>query len=95
VGVLGTAGGTLSVCLAVAVIRFLASPSELLSRQAVQHWVLFACVPSAVVFAVSRLGVLQARPWRLLIVGPLSFVVAATAVMVTYNNTLFASGRSR
>lgn len=93
-GILGAAGGTLVVCIAIAVIQSVAFGSVPLTRQAVQYWGLFVFLPSAVVFAVARVAILQARPWSLLFVGPLTFVVAVTAVMVTYN-ILFASGRSQ
>ena len=93
-GIVGAAGGTLLVCIAIAVIQSVAFGSVPLTRQAVQYWGLFVLLPSAVVFAVSRVGLLQARPWSLLFLGPLTFVVAVTAVMVTYN-ILFASARSQ
>jgi NADH:ubiquinone oxidoreductase subunit K len=62
-------------------------------RQAVQSWLLFVSVPSAVLFAVSRLGVLESRPWLLLFLGPVLFVMAAVVATVMYN-ILFASSQS-
>jgi len=93
-GVLAAAGGTMAACVAIAVIQSVAFGSMPVTRPAVQYWGLFVFLPSAVVFVVSRVGILQARPWALLFLGPLTFVVAVTAVMVTYN-ILFASGRSQ
>jgi hypothetical protein len=93
-GMLGAAGGTLVVCIAIAVIQSLAFGSVPQTRQAVQYWGLFVLLPSAVVFAVSRAGILRTHPWSLLLLGPLTFVVAVTTVMVTYN-ILFASARSQ
>lgn len=54
VGPVGAAAGTLAVCVAVAVIQFFALGPATLSRQALQHWLLFVVVPGAVVFAASR-----------------------------------------
>lgn len=93
-GILGAAGGTLVVCIAIAVIQSVAFGSVQLTKDAVRGWVLFVLLPSAVVVVVSRAGFLQARPWALLFLGPLTFLVAVTAVMITYN-ILFASGRSQ
>jgi hypothetical protein len=93
-GILAAAGGTLVVSLVVAVIQSVALGSLPLTRQAVQYWGLFVLLPSAVVFAVSRAGFLVARPWALVFVGPITFIVVVTAVMVTYN-VLFVSGRSQ
>ena len=93
-GILEAAGGTLVVCVAIAVIQSVAVRSVSFARQAVQYWGLFVFLPSVVVFGVSRVGVLQARPWGLLLLGPLAFVVAAAAVMVAHN-MLFASSRSQ
>jgi hypothetical protein len=91
VGAVGAAAGTLAVCVAVSLIQFFALGPATLSRQAVQLWLLFVCVPSAVVFGVSRFGVLQARPGWLLCLGPISFVMAVVVVMVTYNILLASS----
>jgi hypothetical protein len=93
-GVLSAAGGTVVACVAIAVIQSIAFGSVPLTRPGVQYWGVFVLLPSAAVLAVSRIGILQARPWALLFLGPLTFVVAVTAVMVTYN-ILFASGRSQ
>jgi len=92
-GILAAAAGTLLVCIAIVIIHFVVFGSAPLTRQAVQYWGLFVLLPSAVVFAVSCVAILQARPWSLLLVGPVTFVFAATAVMIAYN-ILFASGRS-
>jgi type IV secretory pathway VirB2 component (pilin) len=42
------------------------------------------------VLALSRSSSMTARPWLLLLLGPLAFVVAVVGVMVAYN-VLFAS----
>jgi len=89
---LGAAGGTLGICLLIAVSQALAAGS--FPPRQIEFWVLFVCVPSVAVFLVSRLSGLQARPWRLVLLGPLSFTMALVAAMVTYN-ILFASSRSR
>ena len=93
-GILGAAGATLVVCIAIVIIQSVAFESVAVTRQAARYWGLFVLLPSAVVFAVSRLDILQARPWGLLVFGPLTFVIAVTAVMVSYN-ILFASGPSQ
>src|SRR5262245_27994126 len=92
-GSLGAAGMTVVCCIAIAGIRAVAFGSASLTRRALQSWGLFVLTPSAVVFAVSRVALLQSRPWSLLFLGPLTFVVAVMTVMVSYN-ILFASARS-
>lgn len=94
VGTVGAAAGTLAVCVAIAVIQFFAFGPATLSRQAVQQWLLFVLVPGAVVFAASRLSVLQNRPGWLLLLGPISFLIAVV-VVITAHNILFASTPSR
>lgn len=90
IGILGAAAGTVVVCVVIALLEMGAFGSP--SRGAAEYWWLFVLLPSAVVFAVSRLGILQRRAWGLLLLGPLTFVVAVIAVMVVYN-ILFATVR--
>ena len=92
-GILGAAGGTLMLCIALGLVQSVAFWSSPLAKQAIQSWALFVVLPSAFVFAVSRLGIVQARPWGFLFLGPLTFVVAVILVTVVYN-VLFASSRS-
>jgi hypothetical protein len=62
------------------------------SIRAFNLWVLCVLVPSAVVFAASRLNVLRTKPWWLMLVGPIVYVVGLLVVMTMYN-ILFASAR--
>ena len=89
-GILWAAGWTLLGCVAILLIQSVAFGAVPVTKQVIHFWGLFVFLPSAVLMAVSRLGIVQARPWSLLLLGPLTFVVAVTAMMVAYN-VLFAS----
>jgi hypothetical protein len=84
------AAAALAVCIAMVAVQAVVSGSMPLTRHTLQYVLLFLVVPSAVVLATSRMGLLQARPWSLLLAGPVAFLCAVTATMVTYN-ILFAS----
>ena len=89
-GSLSAAGWTLIVCVAIAIAQFAAFGPSRPSRQDLQFWLLFVVIPAVVVYGVSRRKALRRRPWWLLLVGPLCFIVTVVAVMVLYN-ILFSS----
>jgi hypothetical protein len=91
---LASAAGTLAVCLAITAFQFMAFKSGPLSTRLFSLWSLWVLAPSAVVFAVSRLHFVRVRPWSLMLVGPVSFIIGLTLAMTVYN-ILFASGRSQ
>ncbi len=93
-GPVGAAAGTIVACVAVGIIQFFVYGQAAVSLQEVQLWLRFVLLPGAVVFGLSRLGWLRNRPWWLLLLGPLSFVLGVVLVMVTYN-VLFASRQAR
>lgn len=88
VGAVASAGVTLAVCIAVAVVQGFALGPGIPTMQSVRLWVVFVCLPAAAVFAVSQLGFLSTRPWLLLVVGPIAFLIALVFVM-TLHNILF------
>ena len=85
VGPLGAVGGTVTVSLLVLLAGLFALGTARLSRQAVQQWVLFVLLPTAAIWAVSRLGSLQRRPWWLLLAGPVTCMFAIVCVAMAYN----------
>ena len=76
-------GGALAVLAIYTVLELSAGPA--LSRRAIQVWALFVLAPTVVVFAVSLLRVFVNRPWLLLILGPVSFVLSVLVFMVAHN----------
>lgn len=88
-----SAAGTLAVCLLIAAYQFRDFNSGPLLTGRFTLWSLWVLAPSSVVFAVSRLHFVRVRPWSLMLVGPVSFVIGLTVAMTVYN-ILFASNRS-
>jgi hypothetical protein len=93
-GALANALVTLAPCVAIGLIHLLASRSAPASFPFFSAWALSVLVPSIGVFAVSVLPVARARPWSLMLLGPVSFLVGMI-VSVTLFNILFGSGRSQ
>jgi hypothetical protein len=83
-GVVVSAGAVIVACLIVGLMQYL-SPGTANGPRAVQLWFLLLCVPMVAVFAVSRFGVVENRPWLLLLLGPLSFVFTQALVVVGLN----------
>ncbi|MGA2260545.1 MAG: hypothetical protein ABSH28_03810 [Acidobacteriota bacterium] len=81
VGVAGSAAAIIALCLVLAFVEFRDLSTGAAVRQAVQYWLIFLCVPSAVVFALSRSGLLRRRAWLLLLAGPISFVLTIVVVV--------------
>jgi len=93
VSAVASAGAVLAACVVVAVVQVFALGAAIPTRQAIQHWVLFVFLPAAAVLAVCRFGFLNTRPWLLLLLGPISSVMALV-VVVTVHNILLASRHS-
>ncbi len=91
VGIRGAAAAAAIACIAIIAIQSIVAGAVPLSKPVWRAWALFLLAPTAVVILASRIGFLQAKPWMLLLVGPLAFLLAATALMIAYN-ILFASG---
>jgi hypothetical protein len=77
---------TASVVVTAVVLLVFAPVSP---RQALHDWLEFVPLPGLVVFAASCSGVFKRRPWLLLLVGPLAFVIAALGLVMTHG-ILFA-----
>jgi hypothetical protein len=82
--------GTIAACIAIALIQWFAIGPATLSRRMLSHWLVFVCVPAVVVFAASRLSLLQTRPAWLVFLGPLLFLATVVVVAIGYN-VVFAS----
>jgi len=87
VGVAGSAAATIAVCLVLAaaclvlaLVEFRNVSTGAAIRLAVQYWLIFLCVPSAVVFGLSRSGLLRRHAWLLLLAGPISFIITGVVV---------------
>ena len=88
VGVAGA--GLLAVTASVivtAVVLLVFTPVS--PSQALHDWLQFVPLPGLVVFGASRSGIFRTRPWLLLLVGPLAFVIAALGLVMTHS-MLFA-----
>ena len=82
-GVVGAGAVALAACVAVtAVMLWVFAPAH--PWQALQDWVEFVPLPGLVLFAASRSGLFEKRPWLLLLVGTLAFVIAAIGVLLTH-----------
>jgi hypothetical protein len=80
VGVAGSAAATIALCLVLPLVEFRNVSTGAAIRLVVQYWLIFLCLPSAVVFGLSRSGLLRRRAWLLLVAGPISFIVAGVVV---------------
>ena len=88
IGVFGAAAGSLAASVAVTLVVLVVF-APVSPRQAIHDWLQFVPVPGLVVFAASRSGIFKRRPWLLLLVGPLAFLIGALGVMTTHG-LLFA-----
>jgi hypothetical protein len=80
----------LALCLLIAGAHLFPRGHAMPTRQAIQLWLVFVLLPSATVWGVSRAEFLMIRPWLLLILGPITFIVALV-VFGTAANVLFAT----
>jgi hypothetical protein len=88
VGVVGAGIVALTASVVVtAVVLLVFTPVS--PRQAIHDWLQFVPLPGLVVFGASRSGIFRTRPWLLLLVGPLAFVIAALGLVMTHS-ILFA-----
>jgi hypothetical protein len=94
VGVGIEAGVILGICVAVDVWQGPALASTASRRMAIRMWLVFVLLPTAVVLGISRFGLLTTKPWFLLVLGPISFMVALI-VVATVDAVLFGSRSSR
>ena len=85
VGAAGSAAATIALCLFFALVESRNFSTAAAIRQVVQYWLIFLCVPSAVVFGLSRSGLLRRRAWLLLLAGPISFVLTVVVVISVLN----------
>jgi hypothetical protein len=85
VGVAASGGATIATSLVLMMVQWIAYGAAGSVRQILRSWLLWVLVPSAAVFALSRLGLFVGRPWLLLFLGPISFVVALVVVMIALN----------
>jgi hypothetical protein len=92
VGLAGSAAAIIALCVILAFVEFRISGAGFSVRQAFQGWLIFLCVPSAVVFALSRAGILRHHAWLLVLAGPISFfltVVVVVSVLNAYFPSIF------
>jgi hypothetical protein len=91
---LASAAATLAVSLGFAAFQFMAYRSAPLPPRLFTLWILWVLAPSAAVFAVSRLLAFRARPWLLMLAGPVSFLVGLIVAMTVYG-VFVGSGRPK
>lgn len=89
-----TAGVLLALCIVIAVVHLLPRGLAMPARQAIQIWLVFVLLPTAAVWGLSRADFLVNRPWVLLLVGPIAFMMALI-VFGTAFNAVFAARRLR
>jgi hypothetical protein len=85
VGVTVSGGATIAISLVLVMVQWLPFGAGGSVRQFLQSWLFLVLVPSAAVFALSRFRVFIDRPWLLLLLGPISFVVALVSVVIALN----------
>ncbi len=90
VGLAGSAAAIIALCVILAFVEFRISGPGSTIRQALQGRLIFLCVPSAVVFALSRAGILRHHAWLLMLAGPISYFLTV-AVVVSVLNAYFPS----
>ena len=73
------------VCVVVSALYSFGGASSLSTRQAIVLALGVLLVPSLAVFAVSRINWLLVRPWWLLGLGPVSYLVASIVSMIAHN----------
>ena len=87
-GAAASGGVLLAVCILIAIAHLIPRGLTMPTRQAIQLWLVFVVLPSAAVWGASRAQFLMSRPSLLLLVGPITFVVALV-VFATASNSLF------
>jgi hypothetical protein len=76
---------TLAICVAIGLLQLWASRSAPVVPPFFSLWLLSVLAPGAAVFAVSVLPFVLARPWSLLLLGPLSFLIGMIVAMTFFN----------
>jgi lysylphosphatidylglycerol synthetase-like protein (DUF2156 family) len=89
-----TAAVLLALCLVIAFVQLLSRGLAMSAGQTIQMWLMFVLLPTAAVWGLSRADFLVKRPWLLLLVGPIAFVLALI-VFTTALNVVFAAPRLR
>jgi hypothetical protein len=84
-GAVASGAGALTVCALLLVFHIWPAPRSTVSNRGFQLWALLVIIPTAIVWAISCLGLLSTNPWLLMIVGPFSFAVALLMTMMSYN----------
>ena len=84
-GTAASGAGALAVCALLMILHLWRAPRATVSNRGFQVWALLVCAPTAAVWMVSRLSLLSATPWLLMIFGPLSFAITLLMTGVTYN----------
>ena len=84
-GAAASGAGALTICALGLMLALWPSPRTIVSSPGFRLWALVVVVSTAAVWAVSRLALFSSRPWLLMILGPLSFVLVLLLTMITYN----------
>jgi hypothetical protein len=84
-GAAASAAGALTACALLLIFDIWPAPRKTVSNRGFQLWALLVIIPTAVVWAVSSLGLLSTNPWLLMILGPMSFAIALLMTMISYN----------
>jgi hypothetical protein len=90
----GAVASMVAAAILLEVFELVTAPRFALARQGIQSWLFFFVLPSLAILWTSRLAAVRSRPWLLLVLGPLSHIVAMVVVMTAYN-AVFASNRTR
>ncbi len=81
VGVAGSIAATISLCFVVAFVGFHNFSTGVAVRQAILYWLVLLCLPSSVVFGLSRSDLFRRNVWWLLLAGPISFIVTVVVAV--------------
>jgi hypothetical protein len=84
-GAAASGAGALVLCTFAIILQISTTPRTLVGSRGLQLAALLVLVPSAALWAVSRLSLFSSRPWLLMILGPPSFVLALVIATIPYN----------
>jgi hypothetical protein len=90
VGFARAAAATAAATLVLVIVQWLSFGARGTVRQILEYWLLWVLLPSAAILILMPARLFARRPWLLLFLGPISFVVALFFVTIAVN---LSSGR--
>jgi hypothetical protein len=85
VGFTRSAAATAATTLVLVIVQWLSFGARGTVRQVLQYWLLWVLLPSAAILILAHRRAFVRHPWLLLLLGPISFVVALFFVTIAVN----------